>query len=81
MLVDIPSVDRLLDDGCLSAHNIFWVTKGKDLNLKTQNKTITEMIFAPEYIKDGRYLLNLQIAAFVTDASPSRAIIYKINEL
>jgi arylformamidase len=81
LLVDTPSVDRLLDEGNLSAHNIFWETKGKEFNSKTQNKTITEMIFASEEIKDGSYLLNLQIPAFVSDAAPSRPIIYKINDL
>ena len=81
LLVDTPSVDRLLDDGHLSAHNIFWKTKGKELNPNTQNKTITEMIFVPSSVEDGAYLLNLQIPAFVSDAAPSRPIIYKINEL
>ena len=32
LLVDTPSVDRLLDDGNLSAHNIFWQTKHKEFN-------------------------------------------------
>ena len=81
LLVDTPSVDRLLDEGNLSSHNIFWETKEKEFNSKTQNKTITEMIFASEEIKDGRYLLNLQIPAFVSDAAPSRPILYKINDL
>ena len=81
LLVDTPSVDRLFDDGHLSAHNIFWETKGKELNPNTQNKTITEMIFVPSSVEDGAYLLNLQIPAFVSDAAPSRPIIYKINEL
>ena len=26
LLVDTPSVDRLLDEGHLSSHNIFWET-------------------------------------------------------
>ena len=81
LLVDTPSVDRLLDEGNLSAHNIFWETKEKEFNPKTKNKTITEMIFASEVIKDGSYLLNLQVPAFVSDAAPSRPILYKINEL
>ena len=81
LLVDTPSVDRLLDEGNLSSHNIFWETKGKEFNSKTQNKTITEMIFASEEIKDGRYLLNLQTPAFVSDAAPSRPILYKINDV
>ena len=81
LLVDIPSVDRLLDDGHLSSHNIFWETKEREFNPNTQHKTITEMIFVPKDVKDGNYLLNLQIPAFVSDAAPSRPILYKINEL
>ncbi len=81
LLVDMPSVDRLFDDGILSAHNIFWETKEKKFNSNTSNKTITEMIFVPDNIKDGKYLLNLQFAPFVADAAPSRPILYKINEL
>ena len=79
LFVDVPSVDRLYDDGMLSAHNMFWQTQDKKKNIATQNKTITEMIFVDEQINDGYYLLNLQIAAFKTDASPSRPIIYVAN--
>ena len=81
LLVDTPSVDRLLDDGYLSTHNIFWETKGKEFNTNAKNKTITEMIFVSENIKDGNYLLNLQIPSFVSDAAPSRPILYKVNDL
>jgi len=80
ILVDTPSVDRLFDDGCLTAHNVFWKTKGKKLNIESQNKTITEMVFAGKEVKDGKYLLNLQIPAFVSDAAPSRPILYPIHE-
>jgi len=81
LLVDTPSLDRLFDDGILSAHNIFWETKEKALNVNAAYKTITEMVFVPNEIKDGKYLLNLQIAPFAADAAPSRPILYKINEL
>lgn len=81
LLIDTPSVDRLLDDGNLSAHNIFWETNEKEFNPESANKTITEMIFVPDYLKDGTYLLNLQIPAFISDAAPSRPILYKINDL
>ena len=81
LLVDTPSVDRLLDEGNLSSHNIFWETKEKNFNSKSSHKTITEMIYASENIKDGCYLLNLQIPAFVSDAAPSRPILYKVNDL
>ena len=81
LLVDTPSVDRLFDDGILSAHNIFWDTNDKAYNPTTKNKTITEMIFVKENIPDGNYLLTIQIPAFVSDAAPSRPIIFDINEL
>lgn len=81
LLVDTPSVDRLFDEGHLSSHNVFWETKNKKFNPSTQHKTITEMIFVPKNVEDGRYLLNLQLPAFVSDAAPSRPILYKINEL
>ncbi len=81
LLVDSPSLDRLFDDGQLTAHNIFWETKQKIFNTKSQHKTITEMIFVPKEIKDGSYLLNLQVPAFVSDAAPSRPILYQINGL
>lgn len=81
LLVDTPSVDRLLDEGYLSSHNIFWETEAKKLNLEASNKTITEMIFISENTKDGSYLLNLQIPAFVSDAAPSRPILYRVYDL
>jgi hypothetical protein len=40
--------------------------------------TITEMIFVPNEIQDGSYILNLQITSFENDASPSKPILYKI---
>ena len=81
LLVDTPSVDRLFDDGVLSVHNIFWETREKLLNKAAISKTITEMVFIPDEVEDGDYLLNLQIAPFFADAAPSRPILYKINDL
>ena len=40
--------------------------------------TITEMIFVSDEVKDGSYLLNLQIASFENDASPSKPVLYSI---
>lgn len=80
LLVDLPSVDRLFDDGKLSSHQVFWETNNKKFNPKTQHKTITEMIFVEDQISDGKYILTIQIPAFVSDAAPSRPIIFEINE-
>jgi arylformamidase len=72
LLIDTPSVDREQDEGVLAAHHLFW-----DYPNNTQlHKTITEMIFVPNTVLDGTYFLNLQIASFENDASPSKPIIY-----
>lgn len=81
LLVDVPSIDRIFDEGKLLNHRIFWNVEAGSFELNEEsfsNKTITEMIFAPESVQDGEYILNLQIAAFQSDASPSRPILFKI---
>lgn len=80
LLIDLPSVDKEHDEGKLLAHKAFWnvkdvITLNPDARL---NCTITEMIFVPDTIPDGSYILNLQIASFENDASPSKPILYKI---
>jgi len=82
LLVDIPSIDRIFDDGQLLNHRIFWnVVPGKfEINENTRvNSTITEMIYVPNEVPDGEYLLNLQIAPFTSDCSPSRPVLLKPN--
>ena len=76
LLVDLPSVDKEKDDGALLAHRAFWDLDGK----RRTNATITELIFVANSILDGKYFLNLQLAAFENDASPSRPVLYKIEE-
>tara|TARA_R110002049_G_scaffold260127_2_gene435974 strand:- start:685 stop:1434 length:750 start_codon:yes stop_codon:yes gene_type:complete len=76
LLIDLPSVDKESDGGELLAHNMFWNTSGK-LRL---DATITEFIYVSNKILDGCYMLNLQIAPFENDASPSKPILYKIIE-
>lgn len=80
LLIDLPSVDKEHDEGKLLAHKAFWNVK----NVEVLNEdaridcTITEMIFVKDEIPDGSYLLNLQIASFENDASPSKPILYTI---
>lgn len=71
LLVDFPSIDRLDDGGKLLNHRIFWRDAPK--------RTVTELIYVPETVKDGHYLLNLQIAPFMADVAPSRPILYEIT--
>ena len=81
LLIDLPSVDREEDEGKLLAHKAFWNVKNtKILNEDARlNATITEMIYVDNKILDGNYFLNLQIASFENDASPSKPIIYIID--
>jgi kynurenine formamidase len=72
LLVDLPSVDREKDGGALAAHKAFWGLPGHP----RPGATITELIYVPPYLPDGRYLLNLQVAAFDNDASPSRPLLF-----
>lgn len=76
LLIDLPSVDKEMDGGALSAHKNFWKLTGNT----RKHCTITELIFAPSYIEDGLYLLNLQISPIEIDAAPSKPILYKLRE-
>ena len=80
LLIDLPSVDKEHDEGKLLAHKAFWNVKDThNLNSDARlSSTITEMIYVPDEIEDGNYILNLQIASFENDASPSKPILYKI---
>lgn len=73
LLVDMPSVDRESDEGKLAFHHAFW-----NVPENPNDKTITELIYVNDNVLDGNYLLELQMAPFENDASPSRPVIYAI---
>ena len=74
LLIDLPSVDKEKDEGKLLAHNAFWNTAGE----VRMDATITELIYVPNTVEDGEYLLNLMIAPFENDATTSKPMLYKI---
>ncbi|OON65597.1 cyclase family protein [Hymenobacter sp. CRA2] len=76
LLLDLPSVDRELDNGLLAAHHAFWQYPD---NIR-RGATITELIFVPDDVADGLYLLNLQVTMLELDASPSRPVLYYLTE-
>ena len=83
LLVDIPSVDRMHDNGWLTNHHLFWNVPEQSRELPEnawQHKTITEMVFVPTELLDGVYGLSLQIPPFCTDAAPSRPILFPLVE-
>jgi arylformamidase len=71
LLTDLPSLDKV-DDSKLLAHHAFF-REGENWNKK---KTVTEMVFVPDEIPDGLYALNLQMAAFESDACPSKPVLF-----
>lgn len=76
LLVDLPSVDREEDGGALAAHHLFWNVPAEP----NFQKTITELIFVPNEISDGNYILNLQVSNFANDAAPSRPMLFDLVE-
>jgi len=75
LLCDIPSVDREDDGGKLLAHKAFFGVPERP----RLDATITELIYVADEIKDGFYVLDIQIANFQSDASPSRPLLYKLR--
>jgi len=81
LLLDLPSVDREEDGGKLICHRLFWNMPGNTASVGARMQcTITELIFVPDVIKDGLYLLNLQIPTLPLDAVPSRPVLYLLTE-
>lgn len=74
ILIDLPSVDKEKDNGELLAHKEFWNYNGE----QRLDATITELIYVPDHIKDGLYMMDLQVAPIENDAAPSRPILYEI---
>lgn len=80
VLVDFPSVDPMEDGGKLLAHRTFW-----DLPLEGKvpdqgpfsKRTITELIYVPNEVPDGVYLLSLTPSNLALDATPSRPILFR----
>jgi len=74
LLLDLPSVDREEDGGQLLAHRAFWQYP----HATRTHATITEMIFVPNAVRDGLYLLNLQTTALDLDVSPSKPVVFEL---
>lgn len=77
LIIDLPSVDREEDEGKLIGHRAFWGFPEKIRKCAT----ITELIFVDSAVPDGLYLVNLQITSLEMDASPSKPVLYKLEEV
>ena len=82
LVLDLPSADRAEDHGRLTAHRIFFgLPPGSRRASEAQraHATITELAFIAPTIRDGWYLLDLQIPPFLSDAAPSRPLLYPVR--
>ena len=81
LLVDLPSVDPGYDGGRLAAHRVFWGLPPGSRRAAAASRghaTITEMVYVPDEVHDGAYLLNLQVPPFMADAAPSRPLLFPL---
>lgn len=76
-LTDLPSVDKEEDGGALAAHKAWWQYP----DTPRWAATITEMIFVPDEIADGLYLLNLMYPRWALDAAPSQPLLFPLREI
>ncbi|MBI2380680.1 MAG: cyclase family protein [Gammaproteobacteria bacterium] len=82
LLVDFPSVDKMYDEGYLEVHHRFWNIPERAHLAGPEalsHKSITELVFVPDTIADGFYLVELSIPAFLLDAAPSRPRLYALE--
>ena len=75
LLLDLPSVDREEDGGQLLGHRAFWQYPAAT----REQATITEMVFVPDSVPDGCYLLDLQTTSLDLDASPSKPVLFALR--
>jgi kynurenine formamidase len=82
LVLDLPSADRADDGGRLTAHRIFFGLPPGSRDARAAGRprsSITELAWIGPAIADGYYLLDLQIPPFITDAAPSRPLLYPLQ--
>lgn len=82
VVLDLPSADRAADGGKLTAHRVFFglpAGSRRASEAKRPRASITELAWIDAAIADGHYLLDLQMPAFLSDAAPSRPLLYAVS--
>jgi kynurenine formamidase len=82
LVLDLPSADRASDEGRLTAHRTFFgLPPGSHRahDATRRHASITELAYIAPMIRDGWYLLDLQVPPFLTDAAPSRPILFPVR--
>lgn len=77
LVTDLPSLDRLQDEGRLTAHRIFFGLPAGSTRLAEAARpraTITELANFPARLADGPCAVQIQVPAWSGDAVPSRPL-------
>jgi kynurenine formamidase len=77
LVTDLPSVDRLQDEGLLTAHRTFFGLPAGSTRIDDAARpqaTITELASFPAQLVDGPCALQIQVPAWSGDAVPSRPL-------
>jgi arylformamidase len=83
LITDLPSVDRLQDEGRLTAHRLFFGLPPGSTALADASRpaaTITELATFPADLADGPCAVQIQIPAWSGDAVPSRPLYLPLVE-
>jgi len=83
LLVDSPSLDPAHDGGALRVHRLWWCMADNraPAGLDAGRRSATEMIYVPDEVSDGIYWLELGLSPLLSDATPSRPVLYPAEEL
>ena len=80
LLIDTPSLDFSADNGQLLNHRIWWgMQTGSSGQDKAITRSITEMIYVKNTIKDGYYWLEINLSTLRSDACLSNPRIYPLK--
>ncbi|MEL7537278.1 MAG: cyclase family protein [Pseudomonadota bacterium] len=82
LLIDTPSLDRS-NDVHLRNHRRYWglaENERRVAEVRHPTRTVTEFIHVPRYAADGDYLLCIGCANWLSDAAPSRPVLYPLEE-
>lgn len=82
LVLDLPSADRADDGGRLTAHRVFFGLPPGSRDARAASRpraSITELAWIDAGVQDGYYLLDLQIPAFLSDAAPSRPLLFPVE--
>ena len=80
LLLDTPSLDKADDGGKLSNHRTWWGLGRTHLTIQMDKRSVTELIYVANDIADGLYWLHLELSPLMSDATPSRPMIYPLGE-